>query len=183
VIDRSPGYGRYVVTEREQRWLLGRVPEGTRDPVEILDKYIHSSTLRLRRMRSGSTTVYKLGQKVRQDPSHPSINQMTNLYLSEPEFRALGEVDGAVLSKTRWRWAIGQSEFSIDVFGGLLQGLVLAEIELTVNGVCPPPPPDVVADVTEDDRFSGSRLASITRPEARGLLKMVATLAKDPHRE
>jgi CYTH domain-containing protein len=183
MIDRTPGQGRYAVTEREQRWLLCRLPDGVTDPVEILDKYLNASTLRLRRVQSSTTVVYKLGQKVRHDPTDPSTTQMTNMYLSQAEFELLGQVEGAALSKTRWHWTVGDSLFSVDQFGGSLQGLVVAEIELAVDGVGPTTPPLTVADVTEDDRFSGGRLATLTRREAKGLLNMVATMTGIPMSE
>ena len=180
MIDRAPGQGRYAVTEREKRWLLRRLPNGVTDPVEISDKYLAASTLRLRRAQSGSKVVYKLGQKVRHDPSDPSINQMTNIYLSQSEFELLGHVEGAALSKTRWRWTVANGVFSVDQFREHLRGLVVAEIELPVDDVGPATPPFTVADVTEDDRFSGARLASLTRPEAEDLMKTVATMTHVP---
>lgn len=176
MIDRTPGRGRYAETEREGRWLMRRVPDGVTDPVEILDRYLSDSTLRLRRARSGSTVVYKLGQKVRHDPTNPSINQMTNMYLSQSEFQLLGQVEGAVLSKTRWHWSVGDWVYSVDQFGERLRGLVLAESELPVEGVGPTTPPLAVAEVTEDDRFSGGRLACLSRPGAEEFLKTVATI-------
>jgi CYTH domain-containing protein len=177
MIERTPGQGRYALTEREKRWLLRHVPDGVADPVDILDKYLSGSSLRLRRAQSGSTVVYKLGQKVRHDPTNPSINQMTNMYLSRSEFELLGQVEGAALSKTRWHWRVGDSVFLVDQFGERLQGLVVAETELPADGVRPTTPPLAVADVTEDDRFSGGRLASLTRPEAEDLVQAVASLA------
>jgi hypothetical protein len=59
----------------------------------------------------------------------------------------------------------------------------MAEIELPMDGVGPTSPPLTVADVTQDDRFSGDRLASLTRPEAEDLLKMVATMTRVPRPE
>jgi len=183
MIDRTPGQGRYAVTEREMRWLLRRVPDDVDGPVEIVDKYLSGSTLRVRRAQSGSTVAYKLGQKVRHDAANPSINQMTNMYLSQSEFELLGRVEGAALSKTRWRWSVGDVTYSVDQFGDRLQGLVVAETELPVNGVGRTAPPLAVADVTEDDRFSGGRLARLTRPEAEDLLKVVATMTGIPTSE
>jgi CYTH domain-containing protein len=164
-IDRSPGQGRYATTERERRWLLDRVPDGVSDPVEILDKYIHASTLRLRQMQSARQTVFKLGQKVRPDPERPSVNQVTNLYLTEREFQIFDQLPGDALSKTRWRWAVGGRVFSVDQYRGQLDGLVLAEIE--TSGALPvsPPPSCVLAEVTQDERYTGGRLASMTQPE------------------
>jgi CYTH domain-containing protein len=168
------------VTEREKRWLLRRVPDGVTDPVQIFDKYLSGSTLRLRRAQSGSTVVYKLGQKVRHDPTNPSINRMTNMYLSQTEFELLGQVEGAALSKTRWHLHVGDVVFSVDQFGERLQGLVVAETEPPVDGAGLTSPPLAVADVTEDDRFSGGRLASLTRSDAEDLLKAVDTMTGMP---
>jgi len=137
MIDRTPGRGRYAATEREKRWLLRRLPDGVTNPVEIFDKYLAASTLRLRRAQSASTVVYKLGQKVRHDPTDPSINQVTNMYLSQSEFELLGQARGAVLSKTRWHWTVGESVLSVDQYGESLRGLVMAEIELPMDGVGP----------------------------------------------
>jgi CYTH domain-containing protein len=183
MIDRTPGRGRYAATEREKRWLLRRLPDGVTNPVEIFDKYLVASTLRLRRAQSASTIVYKLGQKVRHDPTDPSVNQVTNMYLSQSEFELLGQVRGAALSKTRWHWTVGESMFSVDQFGECLRGLVVAEIELPMDGVGPTTPPLTVADVTQDDRFSGGRLATLTRPEAEELLKSVAPMTRVPRPE
>jgi CYTH domain-containing protein len=179
MIDGSPGLGRYAVTEREQRWLLRCLPDGLTEPVEILDKYFSASSLRLRRAKSASTVIYKFGQKVRLDPSTPAVTQMTNMYLSQSEFELLGEIEGATLSKTRWHWCLGDIVLSVDQFGDRLQGLVLAEIELPVDGVSPTAPPLAVADVTVDDRFSGGHLASLTRLEAEDLLKQVTTMTAE----
>ena len=183
MIERTPGQGRYAETEREQRWLLSHLPDGLTEPLEILDKYLDASTLRLRRVQSASTVVYKLGQKVRHDPTDPSTTQMTNMYLSQAEFELLGQVEGAALAKTRWHWTVGESVLSVDQYGESLRGLVMAEIELPMDGVGPTSPPLTVADVTQDDRFSGDRLASLTRPEAEDLLKMVATMTRVPRPE
>jgi CYTH domain-containing protein len=181
-IDRIPGRGRYAVTEREQRWLLRRLPGLVTDPVEITDFYLEQSTLRLRRVRNSSTAVYKFGQKVRHDPLHPSVVQMTNMYLTEREFKLFRQLNGEELSKIRWRWAVRGIGFSVDEFGGHLQGLVLAEIELALDQAGPPVPPLAVADVTEDDRFSGGRLASMNTREAKEFMASVSQMI-DPSSE
>jgi CYTH domain-containing protein len=101
---------------------------------------------------------------------------MTNIYLSQAEFELLGQVEGAALTKTRWHWTVGNSVVSVDQFGERLQGLALAETQLRADGLVPALPPLTVLDVTEDDRFSGGRLASLTSPEAENLLNEVAAM-------
>ena len=176
MIDRTPGLGPYAQTERERRWLLRGLPDDLTAPVEILDTYFVDTTFRLRRMRRGSTTVYKLGQKVRPDPERPSLVHLTNMYLGESEFELIGQLDGAVLSKTRWHWTVGGTAFSVDQLNGLLRGIVLAEVELAHDAPAPPSPPLAVEDVSEDDRFSGGRLAALSPSEAKELLARVAEM-------
>jgi CYTH domain-containing protein len=173
VIERTPGAGLYARIEREQRWLLPGLPEGVSEPVEILDRYLPRSTLRLRRMQTASTVVYKLGQKVRDDPARPFLVHLTNMYLTEPEFELIGQLEGPVLVKTRWHWTLGETVLSVDQFGGFLNGLVLAEHEVSAGEVLSDPPPSSVRDVTEDDRFSGGRLALLNLGEAKALLESV----------
>jgi CYTH domain-containing protein len=176
VIDRAPGRGRYAQSEREQRWILRQLPDDLVDPVEIVDKYLRASTLRLRSMRSRSSVVYKLGQKVRPDADRPSHVHMTNMYLTKSEFELLGRLEGAELCKTRWRRDVDGVNLSVDQFRGSLDGLVLGELELAPDEARHPLPPFAVADVTEDDRFSGGRLAWLDDSEAAELLAIVSEM-------
>jgi adenylate cyclase len=167
---RIPGAGRYSKIEREQRWLLGETPRGLTDPVEIRDIYLRDTDLRLRRMESPDGVVRKLGQKVRAQPDSPEIVRMTTIYLAEREYNVLVKLQGAQLVKTRWHWALGDRRFSVDVFGGVLDGLVLAETELEHEEPALSEPDGALADVTYDNRFSGGALAWTTPEEARELV-------------
>jgi CYTH domain-containing protein len=170
MIERTPGAGSYARIEREQRWLLPGLPEGVAEPVEILDRYLRQSTLRLRRMQTASSVVYKLGQKVRDHPDRPSAVHVTNIYLTRPEFEFIGQLEGSVLVKTRWRSTVGDTIFSVDQFGGFLDGLVLAERELSLEETSSDPPPSSDTEVSDDDRYSGGRLALLNPTEAKTLL-------------
>ena len=122
--------GPYARTEREQRWLLNALPDDTTAPVEIEDLYVTGSTLRLRRMRSDSVLVYKLGQKVRMVPESPERVSITNMYLLQHEFDLLERLVGTSLRKTRWQWTPRGRTLSVDQFHGPMEGLILAEVEL-----------------------------------------------------
>ena len=123
----TPGVGRYAQSEREQRWLFGRLPDERWDPVEISDRYLTGSRLRLRRMQSDREVVWKLGRKVHVHGDSPERVRLTNLYLDEREYTMLAGLDASVLTKTRWRWEFGRHTMSADVFHGTLKGLMLAE--------------------------------------------------------
>ena len=169
-ITRTAGDGRYARVEREQRWVLSEVPAAVTDPVAITDLYLPGTRLRLRRMEAGPTTVYKLGQKVRPDPQDPETVRLTNLYLSREEYETVAALGGAEVRKTRWRWRPAQRTLAVDEFAGALVGLVLAEVELDPQEPRMASPPSAIADVTDDDRFSGGTLAT-TSADALSVLR------------
>ena len=170
----APGEGRYARLEREQRWVLSGRPGDLCDPVSISDRYLAGTRLRLRRTTSARTDTYKLSQKVRLRPEEPGVVSLTTIYLSPDEFGALGNLAGDDLAKTRWR--IPEGRAVVDDFAGPLAGLVLAEVELDPGEPPMPPPPLAVADVTDDDRFSGGALARLDAPGIAGLFDLVAAL-------
>jgi CYTH domain-containing protein len=178
VLQRTPGEGAYARLEREQRWLLSGLPADVVDPVDIQDHYVSRSTLRLRRVRSGAGTVYKLAQKVRAAAGSPERVSLTNMYLTEHEFELLGQLGGASLHKTRWQWPTGDHVLSVDVFEDNLDGLILAEVELRDHHPLLPALGLAVVDVTHEDRFSGGCLAQLSNEEAAALLASVAEFVR-----
>jgi CYTH domain-containing protein len=123
----------------------------------IEDRYLPGTGLRLRKVTApDGTIVFKLGKKYR--GSGLSSRPMTNIYLDAAEHAALAALPAAPLTKRRYAMGDG---FAIDVFGGPLAGLVLAEIsadddaELAVIVA----PPWCVAEVTDDPAYAGGTLA------------------------
>lgn len=170
MISRTPGEGRYARLEREQRWLAGGLPEGAVDPVRIHDRYLDGTRLRLRRVQRADEVVLKLAQKVRPDPADPGLVKLTSLYLSPSEYDALAVLPAAELTKTRWRWPVGTRLLAVDQFAGALEGLFLLEAELDAAGPRQRPPGPGLVEVTDDDRYSGGRLARATEADIRSLL-------------
>lgn len=177
-MSRLPGEGRYAQVEREQRWLLPRLPDGLVDPTSIVDVYLTGTRLRLRKV-TGSDVVYKLGQKVRPDENSPALVKLTNMYLSEREHAQLLLLPGCELRKTRWRYPGLSGTVLVDEFRGHLAGLVLAETELGPDDDLWSLPIAGAADVTADDRFSGGFLASLTAPQVLHLFAVVTALLDD----
>jgi CYTH domain-containing protein len=180
VISRAPGLGRYARPEREQRWLLSRLPDGVHRPVPIVDRYIRGTRLRLRRMEGEDELIYKLAQKVRPDTARPELVQLTNIYLSEVEYTTLLSLGADEVRKTRWHWTSAERTLAVDEFGGRLAGLILAEMELHPGEPRRERPPGAVADVTDDDRFSGGRLARMTPLDLRAALSDVGGTTSSP---
>jgi CYTH domain-containing protein len=166
----SPGpvrEGKYARIERERRFLLAAAPSASIaiDPRLITDRYLIGTRLRLRRivhLESG-VSEFKLTQKVPAGRPGPVRGLITNMYLSRPEHDRFATLPAAVLSKTR----VSVPPLSIDIFGPPLHGLVLAEAEFATDDDASrfSPPRDCVAEVTDDVRFSGGRLARTPRYE------------------
>ena len=159
---RTPGQGRYAHVEREQRWRLAGVPDSATHHADIVDRYIHGTRMRLRRVIAPEGETLKFAQKVRVTESNPETVGLTNMYLSRGEYETLSLLPFAELRKVRWRMSTGERTFAVDEFRGRHEGLVLAETELDEGAVLLPIPVFALIDVTHDDRFSGGALAFAT---------------------
>ncbi len=159
--------GKYALVERERRFLLAVAPETAqaREVRWITDRYLTGTRMRLRRVdRPGSVQPeLKLTQKVPADRPGPVQGTITNTYLSEAEYEVFAVLPAAVLTKTR----LSFPPLGIDVFDAPLHGLVLAEAEFTTDEDMHTfePPMDVVAEVTDDPRFTGGRLVRAHRAD------------------
>jgi hypothetical protein len=176
LITRHPGQGRYAREERERRWVLRGLPDGLGDAVRVTDHYLPGTGLRLRRMESGTEVVRKLAQKVRPTPASPAVVKLTNMYLSEEEYVLLAGLGGAPLHKTRRRGPPPDRSMAIDEFHGPLVGLVMAELEVEPGAAPGHPPHLALAEVTDDDRFSGGALAGLNAEAAAALVAYVVDL-------
>jgi hypothetical protein len=140
---------KYAHVERERRFLLDALPDlsGAR-VLRITDRYLDGTRLRLRLVEEeGHPAVHKLGQKIRLDGV--STNAHTTMYLTAEEYAGLQHLPGRVLSKTRHLldgWAFDVHD----------DGLLLAESEVAADPWFP-----FVREVTDDEAFSGGRLAAL----------------------
>ncbi|GAA1240124.1 hypothetical protein GCM10009665_33720 [Kitasatospora nipponensis] len=170
--DCAPRAGKYARVERERRFLLAAPPPAalvvaTR---RITDRYLTGTRLRLRRvehLESGERQE-KLTQKIPADRSGPVQGLITNTYLSRAEYDLLATLPAAVLRKTR----LSIPPLGVDVFDPPLHGLVLAEAEFDTDEAARSfrPPPQSIAEVTDDPRFTGGGLVRADRDQLRGWL-------------
>lgn len=159
--------GKYARVERERRFLLAGPPLAPAATAErrITDRYLTGTRLRLRRVEylDSGISEFKLTQKVPAGQPGPVRGLITNIYLSAEEYQRLLPLPAAVLRKTR----TSVPPLGVDIFGPPLHGLVLAEAEFGTDEEAAGfrPPREIVAEVTDDDRFSGGRLACARRDE------------------
>jgi CYTH domain-containing protein len=158
--------GKYARVERERRFLLAEppAPSAATATWTITDRYLKGTRLRLRRVEwPDRDCELKLTQKV--PVARPGAVQglITNTYLSPAEYDLLASLPATVMTKTRH----SVPPLGVDVFAGALRGLVLAEAEFTTDEEARSfvPPPECVAEVTDDSRFTGGRLVRTSRQD------------------
>ena len=176
---------KYARVERERRYLLKDLPEGlTRADhhLQITDNYITGTRLRIRKVRDPKTNkwVVKFTQKFAPNPKDFSRTIITNTYLSAIEAETLSMFDANEIRKNRYKFEFAGRTFSVDMFLGDLFGLVLAETAFESDEEMEefPPPSFALAEVTNDELFTGGKLselsfADIQREIKRSIIKSV----------
>ena len=123
--------------------------------------------------------MYKLTQKVPARASGAQQGFITNIYLTEGEFRLLAQLPAKMLSKVRH----SLPPFGIDVFEGALQGLRLAEAEFNSDAEADAliVPDFILQEVTDDDRFTGGQLVRAPRSTVEEWLAEYGITLPDAH--
>lgn len=151
---------KYARIERERRFLLAEPPPSSAVTARrhITDRYLPGTRLRLRRVDfpDSGDCEFKFTQKVPADQPGFTQGLITNIYLSAAEYDLLASLPAAVLCKTR----LSLPPLGIDVFEPPLHGLIMADVEFSTDNEAQAfrIPPAVVAEVTDDPRFTGGSL-------------------------
>src|SRR5215813_4514446 len=160
---------KYARIERERRYLLPCLPEGLSRAdhhLQITDNYLTGTRLRLRKVRDPRTNkwVAKFTQKFAPNPEDLSRTIITNTYLNAIEAETLSIFEANEIRKNRYRFEFEGRQFAIDMFLGDLFGLVLAEVSFDNDEELEnfPLPPFALADVTNNEFFSGGRLSQLS---------------------
>src|ERR1700694_5622530 len=165
---------KYACIERERRYLLQDLPEGlTRADhhLQITDNYITGTRLRIRKVRDPRTNkwIVKFTQKLATEPEDLSRTVITNIYLNAQEAETLAIFEANEIRKNRYPFEFEGRKFSIDMFLGDLFGLVLAEVSFETDEDMEGfrKPPFAIAEVTNNEIFSGGRLSELTFEDIR----------------
>jgi len=160
---------KYARVERERRYLLQDLPEGVSRAdhhLQITDNYLSGTRLRLRKVRDPRTNkwVVKFTQKFAPDPSDLSRTTITNTYLNSIEAETLAIFEANEIRKNRYHFEFEGRQFSVDMFLGDLFGLVMAEVSFDNDYELEnfSPPPFALAEVTNNELFSGGRLSQLS---------------------
>jgi CYTH domain-containing protein len=162
---------KYARIEWERRFLLNRFPAETVVTRfrHISDRYIEGTTVRLRQQSDNEgRTVFKLTQKLADKGDGARQGLITSIYLTKVEFSIFAKLPARVLTKTRH----SVPPFGIDVFDGVLSGLVLAEAEFSsaAEAAALVLPSFIGHEVSDDPRFTGGHLVTTSRRELENWL-------------
>lgn len=148
---------KYALVERERRYLLASLPEGVTDTRDILDRYVTGTRLRLREVRAVDGTITrKLGHKVRLTEG-PAEIACTNLYLNDQEWAILITLPARLLRKRRHLVKRDGMLVAVDEHH---DGTLIAEIDdHDQPSDFVPAWLDVLQDVTNDEAWTGARIA------------------------
>src|SRR5215471_6183241 len=165
---------KYARIERERRYLLQDLPEGVSradEHVQITDNYLTGTRLRIRKVREPKTNKWtvKFTQKFPQDPKDLSRTIITNIYLTALEADTLSVFEANEIRKNRYYFDFAGRRFSVDIFLGELLGLVLAETSFETDEEMREfkTPSFALADVTNNELFTGGRLCHLTFADIR----------------
>ncbi len=165
---------KYARVERERRYLVADLPmDLTRASphVQITDNYITGTRLRLRKVRDPQTNKWtvKFTQKFAPDPRDLSRTIITNTYLSAAESEVLSVFEANEIRKNRYCFEVAGRKWSVDMFLGDLFGLVLAEVSFASDAEAAAftSPAFALADVTDNELFTGGRLSELTLSDIR----------------
>lgn len=165
---------KYARVERERRYLLNDLPQVLSRVdyhLQITDNYLTGTRLRIRKVRDPNTNkwIVKFTQKFAPDPADLSRTMITNTYLNAMEAETLSVFEANEIRKNRYPFAFEGREFSIDMFLGDLLGLVMAEVSFETDEELDnfPMPPFAIADVTNNELFSGGKLSELTFADIR----------------
>jgi CYTH domain-containing protein len=142
------------------------------DPhVQITDSYITGTRLRIRKVRDPKTNKWtvKFTQKFAPDRNDLSRTIITNIYLTALEADTLSVFEANEIRKNRYYFDFEARRFSIDLFLGDLFGLVLAETGFESDDEMErfQTPRFALADVTNNEIFTGGRLCNFTFADIR----------------
>ena len=156
---------KYALVERERRFLVPTLPPD--EPSArwtITDLYVEGTRIRVRRVEgivNGQPDLAcKLTQKI-PDSLGPTgrCGFITNMYLSEEEYARFASLPGARLRKER----LSFPPMGVDVFGGPLTGLIVAEAEFADDETMTAfqPPRWCGREITDHPPLTGAKLARI----------------------
>jgi adenylate cyclase len=150
--------------EIERKFLVeSPPPDLARHPAERIEQgylAVADDGVEVRVRRRGEATVLT----VKSGPAHVRVEE--EIPIDERRFFALWPLtEGRRVVKTRYAVPLGEATAEVDVYGGALDGLVVAEVEFPSESASErfAPPPWFARELTGDARYANQSLARLDR--------------------
>lgn len=154
------------IMEIEKKFLVQELPEQLEqyDCVHIEQGYLSDNPV-IRIRRAGDTYVLTYKSRVSEyDAASPvCVNQEVELPLTRESYEHLKEkIDGRMVEKTRYRIDYMNRNIELDVFHGIYEGMILAEVEFptTEDADRFVPPAWFGKNVSGDRKYTNAYLAN-----------------------
>lgn len=172
---------KYTRVEYERRFLVDPAFPWQRSVQQysklLEDRYLSCGRLRLRRIEDSDTggVTWKLTKKYGSDS--PLAQPVVSVWLSAAEYEAMAQLAGHNLAKRRYYDELDEGIFSIDIFQGELDGLILCETECVSLDALHAVrfPPYASSEVTQDPFFTGGSLCRAGRAQLEAAIALAKT--------
>lgn len=165
---------KYSLPEIERRWLAitDKLPDLSTLPRALIeDKYLPNSRIRLRKLAEGDTVTYKLGKKY--GKTSTIEEPITNIYLSEPEYRLFNTLPGTTLKRMRFYYNHHGRIYSINVGEQQEPVIVEAEYQTKEEAWRAQPPVFCGQEVTGNTEFEGKTLSERRPKDVSNFIRSV----------
>jgi CYTH domain-containing protein len=139
--------------------------------VQIFDNYITNTRLRLRKVRVPETNQrsWFLSQKIHPTPDVLSISKDISIPLSADEYQVLSVFEGNEVRKNRYAFEHDGRTYLFEMYLGLLWGLLMLKVRFESEEEMRlfEAPEFASVEISNDQMFSGPRLAELTIGEIR----------------
>ncbi|MEZ5308874.1 MAG: hypothetical protein R2684_17145 [Pyrinomonadaceae bacterium] len=170
-----------LIPLKRRAFVVELLPEGmeTKDPhLQIFDNHIENTGLRLRKTRRPETDEYWFHMESKRVGSEG--NAYSRLELTREEYNGFSMFRGREIRKNRYfcEDADGR-EWYFDMYLGPLMGLYIAMLESGIEDIdLETLPFVVVAEVTKDEYFQGSKLVGESIDDVRAHLQGESVAAR-----
>lgn len=152
------------LVEIELAYLVSCIPDEVQasQPQPYVDTYLSNDNdliTKLRLRKKGAQ--FELTKKIVFDTADTSVQGEFNIPLTEDEYKMFRQLGRRELEKDRYVISLQDRHAEVDIFKGLLTGLVIIEFEFGSQAERDAfTPPDIcIADVTQEDFIAGAYLA------------------------
>lgn len=161
-----PKKWKYAQAEVERRFLITNRPEilDNLPSKIIIDKYLHNTSLRIRKAIDGEYVQHKFTKKLPHISNGIMIQWVSTIYISQEEYEILMQLPGKLIRKKRYYYAPPSGEVlgidEIELTKGK-QKIWIAEVEFQSLKELPYSLPLLHdREITGEERYLGNELAN-----------------------